>query len=345
MFTKESNKIINSLVKRNIPENKLLFELFNHLNSYHFDYDKVHITNKYRKFPKIHFLSDKLYKKIKDYNKTINAKWTVTSNYSVECNLNLFSKSKLSDATINLLIYSISFIMSFANRDKKLTINIVLLPDKKIFNDKFTPNEINSGVCNSSPYEATIHIWRLEECIKVIFHECIHFLKFSSIEDTQAIIEFYNQRYNYQSDRLTIDEAYTEIWARIMNCYFASKLAIIHDETLNQYKYFSYLIEVEKLFSTNQSLKIIKYLKGQNKRGKKVDINRDTNVISYYIITSEILNNLNQFINFCKKNKNYFFLTNDFYKFTTNLNPIKYKNINLKFIQTFRMGATEIKIK
>ena len=81
------------------------------------------------------------------------------------------------------------------------------------------------------------------------------------------------------------------------------------------------------------------------KKGKKIDINKDTNVISYYVITAEIINNLKQFINFCKKNKNYFFLENDFNNFVTNLNSIKFMNNNHGFNNTFRMAATEIKIK
>ena len=134
------------------------------------------------------------------------------------------SKSKLSDATINLLIYAISFIMSYANRNNKLNINIVLLPDKKIFNNKFTPNEINSGVYSSNIHEGTIYIWRLEECIKVLFHECIPALRFSAIKDSKEILDKYNKKYNCNSDALRIDEAYTEIWSKILKHRASRKL-------------------------------------------------------------------------------------------------------------------------
>jgi hypothetical protein len=345
MFTNESNEIINELTQKINCNSRELRELFNYLDNHNFNYDKIVITTKKKKYPKLKFLSEKLYKKTNNYTNVINIQWSVRTQFLIHCELNLYSKTKISDATINLLIYSISFIMSFSDRNKNLNINIGFLNDKKKFNNKFTPNEINSGVCRSTNTDGTIHIWRLEECIKVIIHECIHFLKFSDIKDTPELIEHYNTKYNYESDKLTINEAYTEVWARLFNCYLASRLANIHDETIDKYKFFSYLVDIEKKFSIIQSLKIINFLNDKIKKGKKIDINKDTNVISYYVITAEIINNLKQFINFCKKNKNYFFLENDFNNFVTNLNSIKFMNNNHGFNNTFRMAATEIKIK
>ena len=353
MFTNESTEIINYLVKNkiltDIPE---FLELFNYLNNFSIllQNNKLIISKKNRrkKFIRNNFISKQLLNKISIHNKTTNIKWTTKGQYPISCNLTVFYQNTLLDETLDLLIHAISFIMSFANRKKKLNINIVLLKNKKIFNNKFTSNEINSGMCSSNDTFGDIYIWRLEECIKVIFHECIHFLNFSNIDDTEEIIRHYNDKYMTNNNSLLINEAYTEVWARIINCYFASKLANIKDNSIDPYLYFSYLLKVEQKFSLNQSYKIIRYIKDKKKKGNQVNINKNTSVLSYYVITAEIINNLELFIQFCFKNngeKNLVYLKNNkFISFLQRLPMIQYRGNKINFYKTFKMAATEIKI-
>ena len=82
----------------------------------------------------------------------------------------------------------------------------------------------------------------MEECIKVLFHECIHALRFSSIKDSKEIVDKYNRLYNNTSDKMLIDEAYTEIWAKVLNCYFVAKISSFNEEDLDLYKYFCILL-------------------------------------------------------------------------------------------------------
>ena len=353
MFTNESINIINNFVKNqlftDIPE---YLKLYNYLNNFNILQKRKILANPKNSkmlFMQNDFISKQLLNKVMEFNKNKTVEWITTGKYPIHCNLTVFYKNTVLDETLDLLVNAISFIMSFANKKKKLNINIVLLKNKKIFNNRFTSNEINSGMCSLNDTSGDIYIWRIEECIKVIIHECIHFLNFSDINDTQEIIDHYNDKYKTNNTSLVINESYTEIWARIINCFFASKLANIKDETINSYQYFVYLLEVEKKFSKNQSYKIIKYIKDKKRKGQKVNINKNTNVLSYHIITSEIINNLELFINFCYENngeKNLVYLKNNnaFIKFAERLPIIQYRGNKIYFYKTFKMAATEIKI-
>lgn len=271
--------------------------------------------------------------------------WNIRSSNLVNCKLRIYNKTfNLKNESINLLIYALSFILSFSNRDFDLTCNIVLLPDKKIFNNSFTPNEINSGMSSTSETTSEIYIWRLEECVKVIFHECIHSLKFSNINDTIDIINHYNNKYNYKSNNLTINETYTEIWARLFNCYFITKLNKLKYPQLDCFLYFYFLIEIERYFSNIQYLKIIQFLNNN----QHYDINKGTNTIAYYIATYELLDSLNKFLKNRFQSENILYLKDE-NQFLNNLienNNVNYSNkkINKNLYKTFRMTACELKI-
>ena len=66
-------------------------------------------------------------------------------------------------------------------------------------------------------------IWRKEEIIKVTIHELFHLFNCDSKTiDTQSIIKLYQERYNINSTVINTFEAYTEIWANIINCFLLS---------------------------------------------------------------------------------------------------------------------------
>ena len=225
--------------------------------------------------------------------------------------------------------------MSFSNQDLEATFNVVLLKDKKLFHEKFTPNEINSGMADLN--NNTIYIWRKEEIVKVLIHECIHILEFSNLVDTNQIISHYNTRYNINCKGMNINESYTEIWAKLLNCYYISTMINLNKK--EQFELFVFFIQIEKEFSLIQSYKIREFIK----KNKKIDINKYTNVVAYYLILSEILQNLNQFLTLFD-----FYLTNNdsFINYLLNLpsSQKEYKRLNKNLKNTFRMTATELKI-
>ena len=350
MFEKDSLlllKELNKFIEKNHKDEYYIHKLFNLLETHDFNYDEPIIeNNEICSFPTINtFVSQELNQKIKSYNKKQIIKWSVYSDYKIDCSLCIFRKNKnLSEKSLNFLIYAISFILSFSNHDLEFECNLVFLPDKKMFNNQFTPNEINSGMSSTTNDSSTIYVWRLEECIKVIFHECIHSLKFSELNDTVQLINHYNTKFNCNVSKMTINETYTEIWARILNCYFISLINKFHNSNFNPYTYFCFLLENEKIFSLIQSSKIQNFLI----ENPNYDINNTTNTLAYHVCVSELFDNLNNFLKLRFKEKNIFYLKNDkeFIKFFTDN---KYtKNIELEgnkfYNKTFRMSAIGLSI-
>jgi len=339
MLTSESIKMINNLKNKisYIHDTNKLKELFNLLQNHKYNYEEPNSTNVNKNFLdyKVRFIKDNLYDQFKEYNMCKEVTWVVNSNYTINCKLYIFYKNKILSKIINSLVNATSFIMSLSNRNLDVTINILLLDDKKIFNGEFTSNEINSVMAD---YNGNIiHIWRKEEVIKVLIHECIHILGFSELRDTNKIIDHYNQRYNINCNMMNINESYTEIWAKLLNCYYISSMADLKKkEKLNLFLFF---IQIEKEFSFIQSYKIKEFIKNNI----NININKDTNVVAYYLILSEILKNLNLFLT------NFNFYLNDnnnFINFLLNLPPTQkdYNSLTKNLKNTFRMTVVELKL-
>jgi len=256
-----------------------------------------------------------------------------------------------------LLLHKISELIAFVyslNRVdiQYLTIDIYLVDQKKTINSStglFTRNEINSGFCilGKTPH---IVIYRKEELFKVIIHELIHAFQYDNYKDSDKLIKHYQEKYNISSEKINSNEAYTEIWANMINCYLISK-----NIGRNRYNLFLILIAMEKEFSYFQAEKVI-YLTKLNYDNKKkaVDINEDTNVLSYFIIRAEIYKGLNKFLKFCKNhNENYIKLENEniwFNHLKKNELILKknrrFNNINKNsyFFTSMRMSLNELDI-
>ena len=95
------------------------------------------------------------------------------------------------------------------------------------------------------------------------------------------LLNIINKKYNLSCDHINTNEAYTEIWANLINCYLISK-----NRRKKSYNLFLILIELEKHFSLFSSRK--SYL-STNINGKTpINVNKYTNVLSYFIIRCEL---------------------------------------------------------
>ena len=210
-------------------------------------------------------------------------------NISIE---NLDSSDDLSNLpNTKLLIQAISYITSFSNKPRSITVHLCLLNDKKVLrknSQKITPLNVNSGSNRFSDTESEICIFRREECIKVIFHEIIHGLRFSQLGDHDMITERLCQKYDLLSEDILIDESYTEIWAKIFNCYFVSSLT----NSDKKFQHFCTMLSLEKEFSLYQANKIYQFIK----KSKDKNLDRETNVSAYFLVVGEIFSHLNDFL-------------------------------------------------
>jgi len=267
------------------------------------------------------------------------------------CNItiHLFSKN-----TNKPLIYKLAKIIQYVfslsrNGLKHLVINIYLIDKKKTNTPrmkKLGRNEINSGMCQRGGV-TTITIYREEELIKVLIHELIHGFQYDDYEDTDKIIKHYQKKYHMSSIKINTNEAYTEIWANLINCYLISQ-----KPGRNNYNLFLILMALENEFSKYQAEKVM-YLTGLDGK-EEVDINKDTNVLSYFIIRNEIYEKLNLFLKFCRNHNDDYIKLNDekeWFNFLMKIDKIKKNNRRFNKInkqnyifKTMRMSLNEVDI-
>ena len=122
-----------------------------------------------------------------------------------------------------------------------------------------------------------------------------------------------------------------------MHCFLISKLSDKHC-----YDLFSSNVGIEKAFSGYQTSKVLALLEKNN------DANKETNVISYYLIKTELYMDLHKFLQFCiHKNKDIIKITDissyfDYLKKLSKLHKKKYKISNHYLKNTTRMTCLEI---
>ena len=172
MFTKESKFFIDSFLhKIDIQlflKNPSLQILYHSLqNSY--EISKVKTYNETKLYPQNNFIANSLSKKLSQRQNVLTLRWTTYGKNAVHCILHIYLKEgeKLPDT--ELLIKAISFITSFSKKERKFTIHLCLLNDKKLLRKnqhKISPLNVNSGSNRFSDTESEICVWRNEEAIR-----------------------------------------------------------------------------------------------------------------------------------------------------------------------------------
>lgn len=293
------------------------------------------------------FASKKVVKSAKNLKKKIQIK---LRNNLINIEVNIYHNTNKNQSTlIKKIIEYIQYIISFSELNKTIVINIYLTGLRKIKNNGIPGKDnVNSGSCLNSDKYSTINIWRKEELLKVLLHELIHALCYDKYSDNEMIKNHYQTTYKISSNVVNTGEAYTEIWANLLNCYLVSKMF------RNSEELFYNLVSLEKYFCFFQAQKIF-HLTDLNK--KVIDINYHTNVLSYYIIRMELYNNINGFLDFCLSNNEDYVQILDGDKFllfledNSNSNKIKRKNTTFNNIdkndfiyKTLRMTSIELAI-
>lgn len=241
------------------------------------------------------YTSETIKKKIKEYN--LKYSYQLRFNNSL-IDINIFTSEKITnDIFISELKRYIQFILSIHPVDVNITINYHLSPDKKYMKNKIpTTNDVNSGSCTITNEGSIINIWRKEEILKVTLHEIFHALEHGDYRDNQYIIDYFKDKYNITSTKLNTHEAYTEIWANLINCFLISQKYNKGNKNI-----FNKLVTIEKYFSIFQAQKIM-----YHSLDKIINIDKHTNVTSYFLIRAELYQELNKFLKFCRlRNKNY----------------------------------------
>lgn len=343
MLTKISNDLIQHFLhKSNVNEylkSPKMKQLYESLNSHHTN-SQIRMRQGLNEYPLNSFIAPSIQNKLSYHTNVMTFQWTTKNKFSVKNTLHIHLKDDSNLPNTKLLIQAISYITSFSDRDRKITVHLCLINDKKMLrknSKKITPLNVNSGSNRFSDTESEICVFRREECIKVIFHEIIHGLRFSQLGDHEQITERLCQKYYLSSKNILVDESYTEIWAKILNCHFISSLT----NSNTKYQHFCTLLAIEKEFSLYQGNKIKSFIQ----KSKDKNLDRETNASAYFLVVGEIFSNLESFLITCGidtyvKNKQ------KCLEYLYNLNMLSKRRVtnNDKYYNTLRMSVSELKV-
>ena len=176
-------------------------------------------------------------------------------------------------------------------------------------------NNCNSAVTFACASKGKLLIYRKEEWKKVLIHELFHSLCLDFAgSNYETLRKNIKNIFNVQSD-FEISESYTEYWATIINsCFISYSLLDNYDDVENFLLFTDFCIQLERIFSLYQMIKILGYMSLNYKylykndeisRGlRKVLYKEDTNVLCYYIIKTILLFFNDEFLEWCMLHNN-----------------------------------------
>ena len=231
---------------------------------------------------------------------------------------------KYTDYIKKILIWlNLAFQCTSCVCSKNLNIHIYPVTQKKVLPqrmlDILSPENCNTAVTTGCIESSDIIIFRKEEWFKVFLHETFHSLglDFATMSTTHFNRQF-KTLFPLKITDLRLYEAYTEVWANLMNCLFgAFNLLNEKDSQAEQEKnfllYSYFCIQLEQFFSLFQCVKILKFMGLKYTHLYNTDNisiqcrnalfkEKDTHVFSYYILKCILLFNYSDFFDWCKKN-------------------------------------------
>lgn len=172
---------------------------------------------------------------------------------------------------------------------------------------------VNTAFTTTCPKDSEIVVFRKEEWFKVFIHETFHnfgldFSDMNNYDVNNCILNIFK----VESD-VNLYESYTEFWAEIMNALFCSFITLknknnVHDFLSNS----QFFINFERTYSFFQLVKTLDFMglsyydlysKSEHSRILRENLYKEkTNVLSYYIIKTVLLNNYQSFLLWCNNN-------------------------------------------
>jgi len=212
-----------------------------------------------------------------------------------------------------MILFSTYLKYSTKKCSNKLTIFLFFSKMAKTLpkNEQLERHNLNNAYTYPCLNESELIIYRKEEWFKVFCHESIHNLglDFSTNDDTISKNEIL-KIFQIKSD-VRLYEAYTETWAKIMNCVFVSIYECKETNFESFVSRFNYLITKERIFTILQTVKILNHMGfkyedlyelSEIQKNKRDKYNEKTYLISYFVINTILLNNYQEFIEWCLNN-------------------------------------------
>jgi hypothetical protein len=241
---------------------------------------------------KVHFIveDDNVELEIETYNKHVD---------SIIMWLYILNQYASKQCANSLVIY-----LYFTSLEKKIPNSNIFILDEINVNTAFT---------TTCPKDSEIVVFRKEEWFKVFIHETFHnfALDFSDMNNNNAnkcILDIFKVISN-----VNLYEAYTEFWAEIMNALFCSFFSLKDKNDIENFlSNAEFFINFERTFSFFQLVKTLDFmgltykdLYSETERSRILRENlykEKTNVLSYYIIKTVLINNYQGTLSWCKTN-------------------------------------------
>jgi len=185
------------------------------------------------------------------------------------------------------------------------------LPNSNIF--VLDELNVNTAFTTTCPKDSEIVVFRKEEWFKVFLHETFHNfgLDFSDMNNShvsKCILDILKV-----NSIVNLYESYTELWAEIMNALFCSFISLKDKQNIGLFlSNFDLVINFERTYSFFQLVKILNFmgltytdLYSNSHRSKILRDNlykEKTNVLSYYVVKTILINNYQSFLLWCQHN-------------------------------------------
>lgn len=198
---------------------------------------------------------------------------------------------------------------SFASKScsKTVTIYLYLTSLKKVLPSSnmsvLDETHVNTAFTSSCPVHSEIVVFRREEWFKVFIHETFHSfgLDFSSMSSStvnKCVLEIYHVH-----SQVNAYEAYTEVWAEIMNAVFcAFQDGSPYPEFLASFDFYINLERTYSFFQLAKTLRFMGLTYADLISHTSLNLYKEkTNVLAYYVLKTVLLNNYQGFLAWCKK--------------------------------------------
>ena len=202
-----------------------------------------------------------------------------------------------SKCSSNLVVY-----IYFTPLEKRVPLSKSIILDE---------TNVNTAITTGCLVNTEIVIYRKEEWFKVFIHETCHsfgidFSNMNNTESTRRILNLFPV-----NSKVNLFESYTEFWAETMNVSFCSFMLLKNKNNLDEFlNNVQILMNTERNYSFFQLVKTLNFMGLQYKDlySLKSDFLRETlykentNVLSYYVIKTILMNNYPAFLYWCKTN-------------------------------------------
>ena len=186
---------------------------------------------------------------------------------------------------------------------------------------------VNSAFTKTCPRDSEIVVFRKEEWFKCFMHETFHNFGLDFSDMNQSVCNEKILSMFPVSSEVNLYESYTEFWARLMNALFCSYVAMKKKDDIDEFlTNAEFFIRLERIFAFFQMTKVLNFMDmsyknmyektAQSETIRRTMFKENTNVLSYHIITTSLLNSYQSFLGWCNTNNTIFL---QFKKTTSNL--------------------------